>query len=152
IWIIDDISPWRALTAATLDQSAAFLPAPPAVQLIQGQGGWADGDNSYTGPSRTTDAFIPYYQKSRHVFGDLKIEIFDQEGTLVGPLPASKRRGVNRAEWSMRLKPPHVPPAAAALFGATIGPRVLPGTYTVKMTKGDQTYTTRIKVAPDPRA
>jgi hypothetical protein len=52
----------------------------------------------------------------------------------------------------MRLKPPQVPPAAAALFGAAIGPRVLPGTYTVRMTKGDQIYTTKITVALDPRA
>jgi hypothetical protein len=29
---------------------------------------------------------------------------------------------------------------------------VLPGTYTVKMTKGDQTYTTQLEVVSDPRA
>jgi len=33
-----------------------------------------------------------------------------------------------------------------------IGPRVLPGAYTVKMTKGDQVYTTAINVDLDPRA
>jgi photosystem II stability/assembly factor-like uncharacterized protein len=152
IWIIDDISPWRALTATTLSATAAFLPVPPAVQYLQGFGGWAEGDNSYTGPSRPSEAFIPYYQKGRHVFGDLTIEIFDADGKLVDTIASSKRRGVNRATWSMRLTPPHVPPAAAALFGAAIGPRVLPGTYTVKMTKGDQTYTTRINVTLDPRA
>jgi hypothetical protein len=52
----------------------------------------------------------------------------------------------------MRLKPPKVPPAASALFGAAIGPRVLPGSYTVKMSKGDQVYTTRLDVVMDPRA
>jgi photosystem II stability/assembly factor-like uncharacterized protein len=152
IWIIDDISPWRALTPAALEQTAAFLPVPAAVQYLQGFGGWPEGDNSYTGPSRTTDAFIPYYQKSRHVFGDLKIEILDEQGAVVDTVASSKRRGVNRATWSMRLKPPHVPPAAAAVFGAAVGPRVLPGTYTVRMTKGDQVYTTKLTVALDPRA
>ena len=152
IWIIDDISPWRALTPTTLNATAAFLPVPPAVQYLQGFGGWAEGDNSYTGPSRPSEAFIPYYQKGRHIFGDLTIEIFDEDGKLVDTIASSKRRGVNRAAWSMRLKPPRVPPAAAALFGAAIGPRVLPGTYTVKMTKGDQTYTTKISVTLDPRA
>ena len=45
-----------------------------------------------------------------------------------------------------------VPPAASALFAAAQGPRVLPGTYTVKMTKGDQVYTAPLKVVLDPRA
>ena len=152
MWIIDDISPWRALTPAAIEQSAVFLPVRPAVQYLQGFGGWADGDNAYTGPSRPTDVSIPYYQKTRHIFGDLKIEILDEQGTLVDTVASSRRRGVNRATWSMRLKPPRVPPAASALFGAAIGPRVLPGTYAVKMTKGDQVYTTKIDVVLDPRA
>ena len=152
IWIVDDISPWRALTPAAIEQTAAFLPVPPAVQYLQGFGGWSEGDNSYNGPSRPTDAYIPYYQKTRHIFGDLKIEIFDEDGKLVDTVASSKHRGVNRATWSMRLKPPRVPPAASALFGAAIGARALPGTYVVKMTKGDQVYTTKINVVLDPRA
>jgi hypothetical protein len=38
------------------------------------------------------------------------------------------------------------------LFGAAVGPRVLPGEYTVKMTKGDRVYTTKLNVVLDPRA
>jgi hypothetical protein len=45
-----------------------------------------------------------------------------------------------------------VPPAATALFEAAQGPRVLPGTYTVKMTKGDNVYTEQLNVVLDPRA
>jgi hypothetical protein len=52
----------------------------------------------------------------------------------------------------MRLKPPKVPTAATAAFGAAYGPRVLPGVYTVKMTKDKQTYTTQLQLIPDPRA
>src|SRR5947199_5778519 len=52
----------------------------------------------------------------------------------------------------MRLKPPTVPPAASASFGAATGPRVLPGTYTIKMTKGDKVYTSKLKLVLDPRA
>src|SRR5262249_401917 len=59
---------------------------------------------------------------------------------------------LNRATWSMHLKPPAFPPAASAVFGASQGPRVMPGTYTVKMTKGDQVYTTQLNVTLDPRA
>jgi hypothetical protein len=52
----------------------------------------------------------------------------------------------------MRVRPPAVAPAASALFEAAFGPRVLPGTYTVKLTKGDKTYTEQLIVAMDPRA
>ena len=152
IWIIDDISPLRSLSSQNMTQEAAFLPAPPAVQYMETFGGWSEGDNTFTGPNHPTAATIPYYQQSRHIFGDLKIEIFDAQGALIDTLSPSKHRGVNRAMWSMRLKPPRVPPAASALFGAAIGPRVLPGTYAVKMTKGEHTYTTQLNVVLDPRA
>jgi photosystem II stability/assembly factor-like uncharacterized protein len=152
IWIIDDITPLRALTPNLISQPAAFIESRPAIQYFDAHGGWAEGDESFTGPSRSTDAFINYYQRSRHIFGDLKIEIFDQDGKLVDTVAPSKHRGLNRATWSMRLKPPSVPPAAQALFAAAQGPRVLPGTYTVKMTKGDQTYTTPLQIVLDPRA
>jgi len=67
-------------------------------------------------------------------------------------MPTSKRRGLNRVTWSMRLAPPRVPPAASAAFGAAFGPRVLPGTYTIKMTKDTATYATQLVLVPDPRA
>jgi hypothetical protein len=52
----------------------------------------------------------------------------------------------------MNVKPPRVPPAAQVAGSATRGPRVVPGTYTVRMTKGDQTYETKITVGLDPRS
>ncbi len=152
IWIIDDISPLRALTPELMAKEAALVEGPPAIQYFNSNGGWPEGDETFTGPSRPTDAFIDYYQRSRHIFGDLKIEIFAQDGKLVDTVPGSKHRGLNRATWSMRLKPPTVPPAASAMFQANQGPRVLPGTYTVKLTKGDQVYTESLKVVLDPRA
>ncbi len=152
IWIIDDISGLRALTPQVMSEEAAFLPAPAAAQWMEAYGGWPQGDASFSGPGRPTDAFIGYYQRTRHIFGDLKIEILDAQGNLVDTVAASKHRGMNRAEWSMHLKPPHVPPAASAAFGAAVGPRVLPGVYTVRMTKNGQVYTTHLNVTLDPRA
>jgi hypothetical protein len=152
IWIIDDISPLRALTPDSMSEYAAFLPIPPAVQWMETGGGWMEGDATFVGPNRPSDAAIPYYQRSRHIYGDMKIEVFDSQGKLVDTLPTSGHRGINRSSWSMHMKPPHVPPAATAAFGALIGPRVLPGVYTVKMTKGDKVYTAQLNVVLDPRA
>jgi len=111
-----------------------------------------NGDAAFVGANTPDEAVITYYQKKRHIFGDLKIEVFDEGGKLLGTVPTSKRRGLNRATWSMRLKPPKVPPAASATFGAAIGPRFLPGTYIVKLTKDRQVYTTQLRAGPDPRA
>ncbi len=151
IWIIDDISSLRALDPEMMAKDAVLLES-TGVQYLNANGGWAEGDATFYGPSRTTDAYITYYQRSRHIFGDLKIEIFDQDGQLMDTIAGSAHRGLNRATWSMRLKPPRVPPAATAAFEAATGPRVLPGIYTVKLTKGDQVYTTKLKVVLDPRA
>ncbi len=152
IWIIDDIRPLRALTPATLTATAAFLQVKPAVQRMPAFGGWANGDATFVGPNPPDEAVITYYQRRRHIFGDLKIEVFDQAGKLVGTVPSGKRRGLSRVTWSMRLKAPTVPPAASASFGAAFGPRVLPGTYTVRMSKDKDVFTTRLQVVADPRA
>ena len=151
IWIVDDITPLRALTPEALASNVAFLPARSTVQRVSASGGWANGDAAFVGPNPPGDAVISYYQKKRHIFGDLKIEVFDQGGRLMGTVPSSKRRGLNRVTWSMRLKPPKVPSAASAAFGAAFGPRVLPGTYTVKMTKDKEVYSTPLVIVADAR-
>jgi len=152
IWIIDDISSLRALTPAVLASAVAFLPARPTVQRLNASGGWSNGDAVYVGPNPPGDAVITYYLRKRHILGDMKIEVFDANGRSVGTLPTTKRRGLSRVTWSMRLPAPKVPPAASAAFGAAFGPRVLPGTYTIKMTKDTATYTTQLVVVPDARS
>src|SRR5207247_3426695 len=151
IWIVDDISPLRALTPAVLASAVAFLPRRPTAQRRQAGGAWANADAMYVGPNPPGDAVITYYQRRRHIFGDMKLEVFDASGKLLGTMPTSKRRGLNRVTWSMRLEPPRVPPAASAAFGAAFGPRVLPGTYTIKLTKDTSTYTTQLVLVPDHR-
>ncbi len=131
IWIVDDVSPLRALTPEVVTKEAALIPGRAVTQYFDVGGGWPEGDESFHGRNRPGDAQITYYQKGRHIFGDLKIEIFDQDGKLVDTVAGSKHRGLNRAGWGMHVKPPAVAPAASALFEAAEGPRVLPGTYTV---------------------
>ena len=150
IWIVDDITPLRALTPEVLAQNVAFLEAKVTEQTIGAGGGWVNGDQVFTGPNPTRDATIIYYQKKRHIFGDMKIEIFAPDGKSLGTIPSSKRRGLNRATWGMRLKAPKVPTAANA-GGAGLGPRVLPGVYTVKLTKDKDVLTTKLTVVADPR-
>ncbi len=152
IWIIDDLTPLRALSQKTLAQDAGFLPWRPTQQRIAGQGGWAEGDAAFTGQNPANGAVITYYQRTRHLFGPIKLEILDAQGNVVDTVPASKRRGINRVVWTMQVKPPRVPRAAAIAFAGSQGPRVVPGPYTVRLTKGEHVYEAKLEIGLDRRA
>ncbi len=152
IWIVDDITPLRALTPEVLARDVVFMQSQPVVQRIAAQGGWVNGDAAFEGPNSPGGAVITYYQRARHIFGDLSIDVTDASGKKAGTIPSSKRRGLNRVTWSMRLPAPKVPTAATAAFAASTGPRVPPGTYTIKMTKDKNVYTTPLELVPDPRS
>jgi photosystem II stability/assembly factor-like uncharacterized protein len=151
IWIIDDITPLRALTPQVLNSDATFLPTRPVVQRIQAFGGWPEGDASFSGPNPPDGVVITYYQKSRHLFGKLKLQVYDSDGKPIDTLPGSVRRGINRVTWDMRVAPPRVPPAAQVAFNSAQGARVVPGIYTVKLIKGDKTYEQKLNIGLDPR-
>jgi photosystem II stability/assembly factor-like uncharacterized protein len=151
IWIVDDITPWRALSPDLLTQEAAFVSARPVQQRIDANGGWANGAATFTGDNPPDAAVITYYQRSRHLFGKLKLEVLDASGRVVDSLPASKRPGLNRVVWSMHEKPPRVPPAVQIAGAGLRGPRLLPGTYTVRMTKAGKISETKLTVGLDRR-
>jgi photosystem II stability/assembly factor-like uncharacterized protein len=152
IWVIDDLTPLRHLTAGLLQQDVAFVPARPVQQRINADGGWVEGDAKFTGENPANGAVITYYQRQRHLFGPLKIEILDAAGTVIDTIPATKHRGLNRVTWSMRVKPPVVPAAAQLAGNATRGPRMPPGTYTIRLTKGDKVYEQTLAIGLDRRA
>jgi hypothetical protein len=152
IWIIDDITPLRALTPDLLKQEVAFVSARPVQQRIEGSGGWSNGDAVFIGDNPPDAAVINYYQRERHLFGKLKLEVLDSSGRVVDELPASKRPGLNRVTWPMRAKPPRVPPAAQVANAGVRGPRLVPGVYTVQLTKAGKVSETKLTVGLDRRA
>jgi hypothetical protein len=152
IWIIDDITPWRALTPEIMSQEVAFVSARPVQERIEGSGGWANGAAMFVGDNPPDAAVINYYQRERHLFGKLKIEVLDSTGAVVGEVPASKRPGLNRVTWTMREKPPRVPPAAQIALAGARGVRFAPGEYTVRLTKNGKTYETKFTLGLDRRA
>ncbi|MGI8436207.1 MAG: WD40/YVTN/BNR-like repeat-containing protein [Chthoniobacterales bacterium] len=152
MWVVDDITPLRALTPDLLKEEVAFVPSQQVQQRIEGNSNGADGAATFVGENPPDAATIVYYQRTRHLFGKLKIEVLDATGRVIDELPASKRPGLNRVTWSMHEKPPRVPPAAQVAFAGTRGPRVLPGAYTVRLTKNGKVTETKINVTLDRRA
>ncbi|HEX9508819.1 MAG TPA: hypothetical protein VF947_10445, partial [Myxococcales bacterium] len=152
IWIVDDIAPLRSLSSEALGREVAFLPGRPVQQRMEARGGWSEGDASFIGQNPPTGAMISYYQSARHLYGPIQLEVLDAQGKTVTTLPASRRRGLNRTVWSMFTKAPRVPPAVHVAFNASRGPRVLPGIYTVRLTKGSTKIETKLEVRLDSRA
>ena len=151
IYILDDLTPLRALTSETLEANLALLPARDAVMTTSGGMSWFTGSDEFSGRNPPEAASIFFYQKKRHIFGDLKIEIYDSEGELITTISAPKVKGLNRADWPMRLPPPKLPPATNLVF-AFYGPRVPEGEYTFKLIKGKDTYEGKVNLVPDPRS
>jgi photosystem II stability/assembly factor-like uncharacterized protein len=152
IWIIDDLSPLRELSDAVLAESVSFLPARIIQQRMAGIGGWVGGDAKFNGDNPLSGAVISYYQRTRHLFGPLELEVLGPDGKVLDKVPTSKRRGVNRVAWSMRVSAPRVPRAAQVAFNSSQGPRVVPGVYTVRLTAGKKQLDTKMTIDLDRRA
>jgi len=151
IWIVDDITPLRYLTPELLSKDVAFVTARPAQQRIEANGGWPTGAAAFIGDNPAGGAVITYYQRTRHLFGKLKIEVLDASGAVVDELPTSSRRGLNRVAWTMHRKPPHVPPAVQLAQAGVQGPRVLPGKYMIRLEDNGKSYDTALTVGLDHR-
>ena len=154
LYVIDDVTPLRTLTPAVMEAEAAFLDARPQWMVNGSQDFGFNGDGEFVGRSPAESAFITYYLKKRHLLGDLKLEIYDPSGKLLTTINGGKRKGINRVEWSMRSEPPRFAPGSGIIpnLFALLGPRVLEGTYTVKLVKGSDTYTGQLRLVPDPRS
>ena len=150
VYVLDDLTPLRALRAEALDQPLVVLPSRPSVQFLAAQVQSFPGADEWVGETLPEVASLYYYQQRRHIFGDMKIEIHDAAGEKVATVPAGKRRGINRVDWAMRRPAPRLPPASA-LAPATVGPRVPEGRYTFRIVKGSDTYDGSFELVPDPR-
>jgi photosystem II stability/assembly factor-like uncharacterized protein len=154
IYIVDDITPLRTLTQEVVQKDVAFLESRPTPMYIPSFEFAFGDDSQFEAANPPEAAMITYYLKKRHLIGDLKLEVYDRDGNLVSTLPGGKRRGLNRVPWPMRARPPKIPPSSTFAFAvfSLVGPRAAEGTYTVKMIKGKETYTSTLSLVPDPRS
>jgi predicted DNA binding protein len=128
-----------------------MLPSRPSVMVDGGALQSFSGGGDFVGESLSEAAVISYYLKKRHMFGDIMVNIYDEQDNLIKSIPAGKRRGINRVNWPMRLKPPKFPPSNA-LTGGFFGPRVAVGKYKVELVKGKKTYAGTVDLVADPRS
>jgi len=148
IYIIDNITPFRNLTESVLSEKVALLPSLPAHALALGGSFGNFNAGSFTASNPEEGVTITYYLQKRHIFGDLFIEIFDEDGKLITKLSGGKRKGLNRTFWKMRQKPPKIAQSSALSFGTAFGPLVKEGKYRAVLTKGKETLETQVEILP----
>ncbi len=153
ILIVDDITPLRNLTRQVLESEAYILPTRPGyIAPVELGGGFPNQGGIFNGPNATQEAVITYYLKERAITGDLKIEIYNEAGKLMTSIPGTKRKGINRVTWDMRMSPPKVATAVKLDFSGFIGPMIPEGNYTIKLIKGDKTFSGKLAVKIDPNS
>ena len=137
ILIVSDISPLRKLSQDVLEKNVFVFDAKA---------------NEISTSYYNSIPAITYYLKDR-VNDDVRAEILDKDGKLLQSVPGTKRKGINRVYWNMRVKPPRVASGGAkADFGAFASPIVLPGEYTVRLTVGKEEYNSKITLVNDSQA
>ncbi len=154
IYILDDITPLRHLTPEILDSDFAVLPTRAGELAIPSAAFGFSGDDEFVGRNPLPGASIVYYQKKRHLFGDLRIEVESPDGEQLATLPGGKRKGLNRVTWSTRQKAPKMPAATALVIQPFVffGPRLPEGTYPARIVKGKETFEAPVTLVPDPRS
>jgi photosystem II stability/assembly factor-like uncharacterized protein len=173
IWILDDLTPLREWSKEVEAKAAHLFTARPAVRWRYE--GPISSQVKGPGQNPPVGAVFHYWLRDE-AKGDVVLEILDEKGAVVRKLtsrkiepetppddpdpgwdesekkPLPKAAGLQRAVWDLRLEgATPIRPAKIDSGDPKEGPMVLPGTYTARLTAGDQVCTTPVEVRLDPR-
>jgi photosystem II stability/assembly factor-like uncharacterized protein len=158
LYVLDDITPLEQATPVTTDAPVHLFGPRPTYR-------W----------SQSGRALIDYSLKTVPT-GPVQLQVVDAEGKVVRELRTTPHEGLNRVAWDLRWEPPrlialrttppenpHVweeprfrgqdtrPVTHWGLEPAEVGPIVVPGRYTVKLTVDGKSTTQPIEILKDPR-
>jgi len=174
-WILDDITPLRQLNETVLGSDAHLFEVRPAyrfqdIEEPMSADTDADGENPPYGAS------INFYLKDAPE-DTVYFTIHDADGKQIRELKAEKKKGINRLWWDLRheraIKPklrthplghpgPYAGPERLGYgaqgwrrlvtwgYGGFAGPLVMPGTYTVRLHVGENTFDQPVEIRKDP--
>lgn len=155
IFIIDDISPFRKLSAEMLQKDLVMLPTRPTPVTSGHYGNAFPSTDSYAGANSPEIATIQYYLKDRLNTGDVTVEILDNNGNVLASMPGTKRKGINFVRWDMRMKPPKAAKGVMVqggygVYAGFFGPMVTPGNYKVRIKADNFSDEGSLQLIPDP--
>ncbi len=144
IWIMDDIGPLEELTPELLASAAHLFRTRQAVSYNEyTPQGWTPG--IFAAPNPEAGARVRYWLRASS--DSVALTLSDAMGSPVRALKGPGEAGLNEVIWDLRVEESD---ASGAAMGA--GPRVLPGTYLVRIEAGVQVMEGEVTVRLDPRA
>jgi photosystem II stability/assembly factor-like uncharacterized protein len=172
-WIMDDVSPLRQLAAAVTEKAVHLYKPADAYRIDWGGGfripGAGYGGETPVGQNPPSGAVIYYHLKDGGA--RITVEFLDAKGALIKSFNsdsvatppgggergapraprAPNRAGLNQFNWNLRY--PDATRFDGMIFwaGNVTGPLALPGTYTVRLTAGNEIQTQAFTVKADPR-
>jgi photosystem II stability/assembly factor-like uncharacterized protein len=179
-WILDDLSPLQKWSDAVSNEPVRLFP-PRAAVRVQVQSVPADEEEEVVlrglGRNLPNGVLINYWLKEKpkekekltieilaegkvlrsfsnekkEKEGDLKKQAELAEEEKERDKPLEPKAGLNRFLWDMRMFKPLLVPRAVFNEGTKEPPKVTPGTYQVRLTVGDRTFTENFEVRPHPR-
>jgi photosystem II stability/assembly factor-like uncharacterized protein len=170
LWILDHIQPIREYTDTIATEPLHLFAPAPATRWHYGSASWGTRGTFSNPPHGATI----YYTLKDEEKGELKVEILDSQNRVVRTLSSTAPQpmgsddnedpddfkkealprvaGVQRAVWDLRYEGARkIKNGRIDTGDPNTGPRVAPGTYTVKLTAGGKTLTAPLKVIVDPR-
>jgi len=157
LYVLDDITPLEQGGPTTTDAAKLFTPRPAYRWAQRGR------------------AIVNFALKSAPR-DPVQLQVLDAEGKVVRDLKPNAREGLNRATWDLRWEPPRLvamrttppenphiweeprfrgedtrPVTHWGLEPAQVGPIVVPGRYTVKLTVDGQSQTQPLEIVRDPK-
>ncbi|MEZ5290801.1 MAG: hypothetical protein R2745_06940 [Vicinamibacterales bacterium] len=168
-WILDDITPLRAMTPEVLTQAAHLFPVRQAYRFRGITAPSTPYDDPTVGENPQYGAAINYYL-SKPVSGGGTVTIADARGQTVRTMRVPGGAGLNRVTWDLRYEPTKEmrfrtdplyghelprenddtrPPAGG---GGRITILAPPGAYTVKLNIGGRDYQQPLTVLKDPHS
>ncbi len=168
-WILDDITPLRQLTETVVSADAHMFAPRHAYRFRMTTPPYASFQDPTAGENPPYGTPINYYLATEHE-DDVEIEILNAAGETVRTLDeVSTDAGINRVWWDLtydpttqpklRTSPLYAPWVKVGDEGWRSAPglgrmsvTVPPGTYTVKLTVGEQEFTQPVAVRKDPNS
>ncbi len=168
-YILDDLTPLRAMTAEVLNADAHLFAPRDAYRFRGITAPSSPYDDPTVGENPQYGATLNYYLKAA-VAGGGTVTISNARNEVVRTFPVGGQAGLNRVAWDLRYTPTRTlafrtdpiyghelprgeddtrPAAAGNPQIAVLAP---PGAYTVKLTIGGRDYTQPLTVLKDPHS
>ncbi len=168
-WILDDVSPLRALTPEVAASAQTLFAPRPAYRFRGVAGPFAAWEDPVAGSDPPYGASLTWWRKTAPDTASRDsqlVRILDDRGRVVRTLKVVPRAGMNRLWWDLmgeptieakiRVSPPYASWFAVSPTGTpapSIGRAqflVSPGRYTVRLTSGTQVLEQPLDVVQDP--